>query len=124
MKKIFVIVALLATVAVFTASANAIWFVKGTELDNWNVDFKLFLAGDSNYNSENFYRFMDYIEGVIDANYDLGDSTGAKYFSIPVGTTVKSVCAVVSRYLDNNQDKLNKTGAYLVVSALELAYPK
>ena len=122
MKKSFILSLILFVVA-FAASADSIWFVTGTDLNEWAVDFKMFIGG-KDYNEANCYKFIEYITGVIDANYDLGGANGAKYFKIPTETTVDAVATAVSVYLDAHKDKLDDPGAYLVVEALAHAYPK
>jgi hypothetical protein len=121
MKKIFLSFILLIAVAFMASAATA--FVIGTDLISWNADFKVFITGGTDYSSVTVFRFMEYVCGVVDANFDLGGSKGPTWFKLPIGTTVRDVSVVVSNYLDNHPEKTNESGAFIVVEALSNAFP-
>jgi len=123
MKKIIFLSLILMAVVAFVASAQ-VSFVTGVDLNKWNPDFQIFATGGQGYNSTTVFRFMDYICGVIDANYDLGGKDGPAWFKLPGNVTVLNVAIIVSAYLDAHPDKATATGAYIVTEALRLTWPK
>ena len=60
--------------------------------------------------------FNGYVSGVV----DMGDSV---LFCTSSGVTAGQYNAVVAKYINNNPEKWNRNAYFLVVSALEEAFP-
>ncbi len=60
--------------------------------------------------------FVGYVAGVQDAtNY---------YYSIPVGTPLSQLCAIVAKFLKEHPERWGESASELVFDALKKAFPK
>ena len=75
--------------------------------------------------------YMGYIAGCLDAfklaNIIMNEANygrGNLGFEIPSEVTLGQICSIVGKWIDNNPEKWNLTGHYLVGMALQDAFPK
>jgi hypothetical protein len=86
-------------------------FTAGNELQEWLS--KSEAANESRYDTG---IFRGYVSGVVDT----GDGV---LFCTGNGVTRGQYTAVVSKYIKNNPEKWNKGASYLVIEAMQQAFP-
>lgn len=104
----------------FTTSLIILWtftnnswagFISGNELHSWQLEKE-----NPNGSKFNSGLFSGYVSGVV----DMGDNI---LFCTSAGVTAGQYGAIVAKYINNNPEKWNINAHYLVVSALEEAFP-
>jgi hypothetical protein len=120
MKKIII---LLIFLIIVTVNITAQWETGNTLIDSWK-DYKQdkgsFAAG----------LFMGYVRGALDSRSLIGyleSLSNGQYsfaYEIPTETTMKQICQIFGRYLENHPEKWTDEGYYLLYLALTKAYPK
>jgi hypothetical protein len=119
-RRIFLMVAAL-TVGIMIGSVAMTETGRLTYYDGRNIveRMKAYEKDASNMGDKDFYNhgvFTGYVVGVIDAN-----RLNPKH---PVaGAKVNELCAIVAKYLKNNPEKWDLSGAVLVAEAINEAFP-
>ncbi len=89
--------------------------MEGSELQRYSEAFVEVMSGKQNYSEKDASysgMFIGYVDGVVDMSNDSG------FLCIPIDVSRKELYAIVIKYIKNNPEKWNKSGAELVLDAL------
>lgn len=91
-------------------------FLVGNDLSKGMMEFNKFETGGE-YNSSDFNSYMSYTLGVADSTYNI--------LWCPESSKINTaqVAKIVSKYLNNNPEKLHRDASSLVINALMQAFP-
>jgi hypothetical protein len=106
-----------------SAAAGAYYYFSGNELVEAMREYDAVLPGGANYYSTKtgaaitVGEYFGYVLGVCDGTAD------EQLYEIRADVTKQQILAVVSKYLKNHPEKWSEPAAFLVVEALQEAFP-
>ena len=115
-KKHLSLVIVLVAMLLFPSLDSFAGFIDGNKLVQ-NMDaWEKYQKRDPNAVAVDGALYVGYVTGVYDSSESL--------FGNPGNVTIPQICSIVAKYLRENPEKWNLSASFLIMEALQKAFPK